>query len=218
MGVVLFRGWQRWRDWTREVIGGDCTRLQRSDRASSTHSTLDVMSSSSAFIRACRKVSTVAASRGALPVCNVTRARSMFIPSSMFIERALTKEASSSPSNKTNPNFSTKAIALTTRSAVSVQSKALPHCFKVPAIEASSSVLHNLSTLRNTSAASRPHFASAALNASKGSSPHATVMAAMAKGCCVATLRNFVATLADAIANNVAFPEATSSAASSAAA
>mgnify|MGYP002819836625 CR=1 FL=1 len=32
----------------------------------------------------------------------------------MVIERALTKEESSSPSNKTKPNFSTKAIALTT--------------------------------------------------------------------------------------------------------
>ena len=43
-------------------------------------------------------------------------------------------------------------------------------------------------------------------------------MADIAKGCEVATLRNFVATLADAIANSVAFEEATSSAASSAAA
>ena len=218
MGVVLLRGWQRWRDWTKAVIGGDCTRLQRSDRASSTHSTLDIMSSSSAFIRACRKVSTVAASRGALPVCNVTRARSMFIPSSMFIERALTKEASSSPSKSTNPNFSTNAIARTTRSAVSVQSRAFPHCFNVPSIEASSSALHNLSTRRNTSAASRPHLASAALSASNGSSPQATVMAAMAKGCRVATLLSLVATLADAIASSVALPDATSSGASSAAA
>ena len=49
MGVVLFRGWQRWRDWTNAVIGGDWTRLHRSLKASSTHSTLDTMSSSSAF-------------------------------------------------------------------------------------------------------------------------------------------------------------------------